>query len=305
MIRFRPETRGHWFLCAAVATLAIAGFGSVAGAQVQTSAQRKCFSTMAAAVTRVDTTQARENRKCVGDYGFGKLTTMTVTQCQTADRRGRMARLEARIDAQQLDICSGAAEPDFGYVVAADMIAGVAAPQADFLAAVLGTPPEPVVVDRTGGGNRDEAICQNSVLRSADKVVAGALRAFAICGKNGVRRGADPFDSAADLEGCIDDAKVETKVGRAVQALQSKLASRCAARGIDYTTVVAGACAAEPTAGDYVDCLAESAVCHACQATNAGYDLGIDCDLVDNGASDSSCTASSPTGAFVDGPMLY
>ena len=302
MSRFRSEVRGFG---AAVAAFAIAGLVPVAEAQVQSVAQRKCFNAMAGNVTRVDATQARESQKCVGDYAFGRLTTMTVTACQTADRKGKLARLETRIGAKQVDLCAGAAEPDFGYAAATDLVAGVSAPQADFLADVLGTPPEAVIVDRTGGGNRDEAVCQNSLLKGADRIVAGALRAFAFCGKKGLRRAADPFDSAADLAGCIDDAKVETKIGRAVTTLGNKLAGRCTGRGVDYTTVVGGACAAEPSAGDYVDCLAVKALCQACLATNGGYDLGIDCDEVDNDLLDGSCSGSSPIGAFVDGPIPY
>lgn len=280
-------------------------FAAPAAAQVQTPEQRRCFSVMAGNVTRVDTTQARENQKCVGDYAFGKLTTMTVDDCLTADRKGKMARLEARISGKQLDLCSGADEPDFGFVEAPDLVAGVLAPQADFLAAVLGPIPELVIVDRTGGGNRDEAVCQNSLLKAADHVIASTLRGFGACGKKGLRSKADPFTSSADLESCIEDARVEAKTDRAVTMLSRKLANRCTARGVDYTTVIAGDCQSEPTEAEWVECITEDALCEACLALNAGYGLGLDCDEVDNGVVDGSCTGPSPTGAFVDGPILF
>jgi hypothetical protein len=279
-------------------------------AQEQSKDQQKCISSMAGYVTRIDTTQARENQSCVKDYGKGKLGAMTVTQCLDADRKNRMAKLQVKIQEKQTDPakgkCIGAAQPDFAFVSAAGMVAGVQPEQAASLANILGATPEALIVDATDRANRDAVTCQITILKTADKIISAELKGFKTCATKGLRDRNAPFTSAAELETCIDDAKLAEKGDKAEAKLVTMIGKKCTDKTVDWDTVVGGACASEADPTAYAACIRTAANCTACLAINGGYGLSIDCDTYDDGAANATCGGGpSPRGAFVDGPILF
>jgi hypothetical protein len=289
-------------------------------AQEQTKDQQKCISSMAGYVTRIDTTQARQNQGCVKDYGKGKLGAMTVTECVDSDRKDRMMKLELKIQEKQTDPdkgkCIGAAEPDFvfrtefgGFLLpAASMVDGVQPPQASALFDVLGNTPEAVIVDATDRANRNAATCQNTIIKTSDKIISTELKGFKRCVTKGLRDRTAPFTSAADLEACINDAKLDEKTDKAQVKLVDMIGKKCTDKGVDWSTVVAGDCAAEADPTAYAGCIRVKANCTACTAINGGYGYGldIDCDTYDDGVANGTCGGGpSPRGAFVDGPILF
>ncbi|MEO2167221.1 MAG: hypothetical protein ABGY42_03705 [bacterium] len=279
-------------------------------AQEQSKDQQRCISSMAGYVTRIDTTQARENQGCVKDYGKDKLGAMTVTACLDADRNGRMGKLETKIQAKQTDAdkgkCIGPAQPDFAFVSAAGMVAGVQPEQAASLANILGATPEAIIVDATDRANRDEANCQNTIIKTADKIISAELKGFKSCATKGLRDRNAPFTSAAELETCINDTKLDEKADKAQVKLVDMIGKRCTDKTVDWTTVVGGACAGEADPTAYAACIRTAANCTACLAINGGYGLSIDCDTYDDGAANATCGGGpSPRGAFVDGPILF
>ncbi|MFP6663142.1 MAG: hypothetical protein VCC00_02945 [Deltaproteobacteria bacterium] len=279
-------------------------------AQEQTKDQQKCIGSMAGYVVRINLTQARENAGCVKDYGKDKLGAQTVAECLEADRKERMLKLEAKIQEKQTDPdkgkCIGAAEPDFAFVSAAAMVAGVQPEQVAALADILGATPETLIVDATDRANRDAATCQNTILKTADKITATELKGFKSCVGKGLRARTDAFSSAADLETCIDDVKLAERADKAEAKLVKMIGKKCTEKGIDWDTVVGGACAAEADPTAYAACIRTAANCTACLEINGGYGLAIDCDLYDDGVANSTCGgAPSPRGAFVDGPILF
>jgi hypothetical protein len=289
-------------------------------AQEQSKDQQKCISSMAGYVTRIDTTQARENQSCVKDYGKGKLGAMTVTQCLDADRKNRMAKLQVKIQEKQTDPakgkCIGAAVPDFVFHTefgdllfpAASMVAEVQPTQAAALFDILGSTPEAAIVDATNRANRDEVNCQNTIIRTADKIISTELKGFKICATKGLRDRNAPFTSAADLESCINDTKLGEKADKAQSKLVDMIGKKCTEKTVDWSTVVAGDCAAEADPTAYAACIRVKANCTACTAINGGYGhwIDIDCDTYDDGFANGTCGgAPSPRGAFVDGPILF
>ena len=279
-------------------------------AQQQSKDQQKCLNSMGGYVSRIETTQVRANQTCVKTYGKGKLTG-SVADCLVADSRGQMAKLSSKITESQTDPdrgkCLGAAVPDYGYVATGDaMVAGAQPPQVAFLAAVYGDDPESVIIDATDRANRDEALCQATIEKSANKIVASEVKSFKSCMTRGLRSRSAPISSEAELEACINDTKLDEKSDKETTKLVDQIGKKCTDKGVDWATVVAGNCASEATPTAYSLCMQVEASCAACLAINGGYGLAIDCDLHDNGVSDSSCGAPpSPRGAFVDGPVLF
>ena len=281
-----------------------------AHAQAQSKDQQKCLSSMGSYVSRIDTTQIRANQTCVKTYGKGKLTG-SVADCQVADSRGQMQKLSNKITEAQTDPdrgkCLGAAVPDYGFVsTGAAMVAGAQPPQVAFLASIYGADPESVIVDASDRANRDSALCQATIEKSANKIVASEVKSFKSCMTRGLRSRSAPISSEAELENCINDSKLDEKSDKETTKLVDQIGKKCTAKSVDWSTVVAGNCASEASATAYSLCIQEEASCAACLTINGGYGLSIDCDLHDNGVADSSCgLAPSPRGAFVDGPVLF
>ena len=281
-----------------------------ADAAAQSKDQQKCLNSMGGYVGRIDTTQIRANQTCVKNYGKGKLDT-SVADCLVADDRSQMLKLSAKITEAQTDVdrgkCIGAAVPDFGYVATGPaMVAAAQPPQVAFISAVYGDDPESVIVDASDRANRSQALCQATIEKSANKIVASEVKSFKSCMTRGLRDRDMPTSNATELAGCSNDTKLIDKSNKATSKLVDQIGKKCTEKSVDWTTVVAGDCASEATATSYAACIQTKASCAACEIINGGYDLAIDCDLHDNGAADGSCgDVPSTLGAFVDGPVLF
>jgi len=281
-----------------------------AEAAPQSKDQQKCLSSMGGYVTRIDTTQIRANQTCVKTEGKGKLDT-SVADCLVADSRGQMQKLSDKITEAQTDPdrgkCIGAAVPDFGYVpTGAAMVAAAQPPQVAFIAAVYGDDPESVIVDSSDRANRSQALCQTTIEKSANKIVASEVKSFKSCMTRGLRSRTAPISDATELAACSSDAKLIERSDKDTTKLVDQIGKKCTEKSVDWATVVGGDCASEATPAAYASCIQTKASCAACEIINGGYDLAIDCDLHDNGAADGSCgDVPSTLGAFVDGPVLF
>lgn len=305
-MNLKPKPRTRNAISAFVGFALLVASASPAAAQAQSKDQQKCLNAMGGYVSRIDTTQAREDQSCVKDYGKGKLTSMTVTECLLADRKGRMAKLEDKIQEKQTDPdrgkCLGDAEPDFGFLAPDAMVDGVAPEQAAFLSVILGNDPESVIVDATDRANRDQVNCQNTIIRTADKIVATEVKGFKSCMTKGLRSRTDPISSASELAECIDDEKLAEKTDKAEAKLVKMIGKKCTEKSVDWDSVVAGDCASEANPTDYASCVRTAADCTACLAIEGGYGIDIDCDAY----AGATCEGGpSPRGAFVDGPILF
>jgi hypothetical protein len=118
-----------------------------------------------------------------------------------------------------------------------------------------------------------------------EAIVVGYVARFARCVEKALEKGAG---DAAALATCNGATALKGTATKARKKLAAQARRRC--RGMTTATVLAGRCAGEGTAAGAARCLGARAVCRACRIANALNGLEADCDLVDDGADDGSCT---------------
>ena len=114
------------------------------------------------------------------------------------------------------------------------------------------------------------------------------MKTFLKCKKDGLKAGT--ILSAATLEGCFDTVTADAKVAAMVSKLAATVASKCATTALG--TAFPGDCAA---AGSFSACVDEQVECRVCLTLDAMDNLARNCDLFDDGLSNTSCAVSPPT----------
>ncbi|MFP6663921.1 MAG: M12 family metallopeptidase [Deltaproteobacteria bacterium] len=279
----------------------------------QTKNQQKCINTMNAFALKVAKLQGKESLGCVKNAGKGKLPTgQTIAECEVADAKGKMAKLAAKLQVAQdgepdhLDKTKcPAPKPDFAYVDGAVLVAAVAELEREFASSILGDDADAVVIDVTDKANKKLGLCQQTMLKSTDKILQTQLKEFIKCKKIALKNQTSPVLSAVGLEICMaaigDDAK--GKVEKARVKTDDLFARKCTEEGHALDAVLAGACAAGAAdIASFSTCVVTEGACIACRMMNAADDLNADCDLVDDGVDNASCgeLTSSPSGSFLD-----
>ena len=280
----------------------------------QSKDQQKCLRSQLGYIAKAAKTQGKENSLCVRDAGKGKLDG-SAEDCLTADRKGKVAKLTAKMAEKQTDADKGKclSEPDFGYLAAAEFVPAVTAEDVEFFHNSFAAADDlgDTIVDATDKANKADAGCQAMLLKVSHKIVDARLKTFAKCVEKGLkaRDENDRIISAVTMESCWGaDAD---KVAKAVAKHAHLNAKKCAEKGADWSTVVAGDCAAATDADEFAACVDDLAACSACNMLNATLGLELDCDDLDDGELNDSCgeeegiPPASPVGSFVDGPILF
>jgi len=126
--------------------------------------------------------------------------------------------------------------------------------------------------------------CQASVAKGMEAIVTTYVAGFGRCVRKALASGAG--DEAA-LAACATSS-VRGPATKALRKLATQARHRC--RGQTTTSVLAGRCANAGTPVAAAQCLGTRALCRACRIANAMDGLAADCDLVDDGAGNGSCT---------------
>jgi hypothetical protein len=126
--------------------------------------------------------------------------------------------------------------------------------------------------------------CQASVVKGMEGIVTRYLERFGRCVEKALGDGAGDAVALADCSA----SSARGAVAKARKRLVSQTRKRC--RGTTTATVLGGRCAGKGTAAGAARCLGARAVCRACRIANAMDELAADCDLVDDGADNDSCT---------------
>ena len=85
---------------------------ALAGGQVQSKDQQKCINELNKRFRNVAKIQGREVVACIRDGSRQKLGDMTIEECTTSDRRGKVARTVAKTLTTAANKCE--VKPDFG-----------------------------------------------------------------------------------------------------------------------------------------------------------------------------------------------
>ena len=127
--------------------------------------------------------------------------------------------------------------------------------------------------------------CQAAVVKGMEAIVVGYVARFARCVEKALEKGAG--DSAA-LASCNGVTAIKGTATKARKKLVAQARRRC--RDASIGTVFQGRCVGEGSPARAARCLGTRAVCRACRIANAMDGLDTDCDLVDDGVDDDSCT---------------
>lgn len=272
--------------------LALAPHVPAAHAQLS-SEQRACLNGVNTDAARVAKAQGAENRGCVDAAGKGTLGG-PLRDCQLADPRGRVATAAARTLRDESRLCG--TPPPFGYTSGGR--ANDVARRAELVVTndVFGATPETALAvcasDSVG------CRCQRQVYRRVERVSELGARAFVRCKRDASTTAA----TAGDIGRCVDDPLAPGSVaaaratGGAVAAEVARLGADIAAL-CDATGATAGAFpgACSGRAGDALrDCLADRSACRTCQIANDADGLSVDCDALDDGVANGSCSRNTP-----------
>lgn len=223
----------------------------------------------------------------------GKLATTCVTAaskgdepdpdaCLANDAKGNVAKVAAKLAADDAKKCAGGAP--FGYTSAATAVAASDAGMRALVHDVYGPALTGVI------GNAAAGKCQVAVLTSLQKILNVKTALFLTCKKNGLKAKTQPFLSNADLETCfdqlIDDAA--GKIAKVVTSLQETVEKKCAT--VPVATAFPGTCSGAGDAAALAACIDRTVECRTCQIFNGVDGLARDCDLVDDGTANASCS---------------
>jgi hypothetical protein len=254
-------------------------------------AEQKCVNEMNKRGAALLKLQGAANLACLKNAAQGKVEKLgipaTAQACLTNDVAGKLAAAGAKLTAKGAALCSAA--PGFGYADTATVVAAAEQLGARTMEALFGADLDGALI--SAAADPAGAKCQEEVAKRTHAAV-GTLWKLTLKQKKAVLLGAKVL-SATSAESLAEKlaSHVESDPGgavsRAFAAVGAGAARRCGA--------VASLAAAFPGC-DPADlpalgaCAERSARCLFCLELNAFDGLAADCDQLDNGATDLSCS---------------
>jgi hypothetical protein len=257
----------------------------VALAEPLGSAQRACVAELNKRGAAVAETQGGEARHCLEQGAKGKEADPQA--CLAADARGRVARASLRLDKRAARRCKDPLPP-FGYSAPAAVRATAVGETSGLTADLFGADLGAAVTAATASG--DEA-CQSAVAKGSEQLRATFLQRARKAKAAALGDRSAPAEDAEALAQALLAALASganAKLERAAGKLAAKADAACA--GADPGPLFPGACGQAADAATLAACAGARARCRACQALAAFDVLPLDCDTLDDGSADASCT---------------
>jgi hypothetical protein len=263
--------------------------------QAQNDAQQKCLNGLNKAGAGVSKTQGKEHNSCLKEKGKGTLVG-TAQNCLTADLKDKVLKAKGKTTKVQTDQCGTA--PDFGFTSATAINNAAVAAGVSLVADVYGANLDAATISCASSATG--CACQQKISKDVEKIVATKLKEFLKCKKDSLKNGAN---SIAALKNCVDNAgtpgsiaaDTKQKILKAVSKLKASIGKKCDLPGVT-NGAFPGDCDTL-TGNPLGDCLDVQVECRVCQMLNAMDNLGVDCELFDdgNGGNGSCVTAPTPT----------
>lgn len=139
-------------------------------------------------------------------------------------------------------------------------------------------------IDEVGG-------CQAQVTKRVGKAVETRWKEFYKCKKSGVTT---IVDDSALVASCLGPPQTDSggKIANAEEKVATAVIGKCVNKGVVPvgSAFPGGVCSSELD-GDFADCVNERIACRFCRAINVADDIdpALDCDMLDDGMSNSSC----------------
>jgi hypothetical protein len=260
-----------------VLPIAILLLARQAGAAL-TDAERACVTALNDAGTAVARAQATQTDACLDPA----LPAAGVAPCVADDADPTLAAAtKATFDAA---VAACAELPPFGVAPTVDQgvnDAAVTHTRGLFDDAFGSSPAGAMIVDASDAKGRR---CQATVAKGMEAVVTSYLARFGRCVRTALEKGAADGEALA----ACNASSARGTVIKARKKLVAQARRRC--KGTTTSTVLAGVCARSGPAAGAARCLGTRALCRACRMANAMDGLDADCDLIDDGDANRSCT---------------
>jgi hypothetical protein len=268
---------------------------ATAPAQEQTREQKRCILTLLGDTLAVAKVQSDTNAGCVRAAGQGDVPYLS--DCLVSGEDDLAPALQRTTD-DALALCAET-PPDFGLPAAYEQTLNDAAVvhERGVLADLFGSDPDGAIIATTD--NEAGAKCQAQVVKRTEALVAARMKSFPSCVKNLLKKRPTNDEQFA---GCIR-GELRGGAKKAAKKLRADVGRRC--QGIDLSEAFPGRCA--DASGDaFADCVVARTACRACRLAGTASAIDVDCDQVDDGTDNGSCSfpvsLSGDAIPFVGGP---
>jgi hypothetical protein len=255
-----------------------------------TKAQQRCVNSYNGDLQRLSAALDGEVLACARDYVKGKHGVTDVTACAASDRKGKIAKASQHLTDDTLKYCTGTdrnGEPkDPGVYVTGHNALAAYVKQQGLFRDLFGTGANGTLTTVTS--DKEAAACQLAVSMRVRSCQDVKVKAFLKCAKTALANGAS---DAAALEACIlADPKgliakacdLSAKADPIRMAVEKKCAGTIAATAFPQCPLA--------TADGVHDCLETPVECIVCKTINLADDLAADCDQLDDGVVNESCS---------------
>jgi hypothetical protein len=248
----------------------------------------KCVNALNKRGAGVAKAQNKENRGCVKAKGKGNLAG-TVDACLTADPKQKVMKKKQKTTDTFAKKCADV--PDVGPT--SDAAVNTAAQDESIGVAedLFGSPLDPVIISCSS--DKPSCKCQDAVIKDAGKLFNTKVKEFLKCKKE---KGKAGISAASDLQDCVDGAGTakagsiaadgKGKIAKKITKLGDDIGKKCG--GVPATNAFPGVCTG--LGGDALrDCVDRIVECHVCLMLNTTDNMSLNCDLFDDGLTNSSC----------------
>jgi hypothetical protein len=309
-----------WAVVSAVLAASLFGAGA-AGAQIQTSAQQKCLTSLYGAAGKVGKAQGKLDSKCVKArqaFATEQLgnedQVQTVDACPTNDPKGAVAKTAVAVANTEIDRCT-AEPPSFG-AANADRIAGAASSQARaMLRDLFGPNLHWTILGKATHPDKAGVACQPTIVKNVGALYDTLWKSLGKAAKGALAGKTGPaVTTSGELETAVLTAlAADTKITKTPTKLTDSVAATCGATTQQLIDMFRGRCmpTASTTAAQLGACAVSSTRCHFCRAITSSAGLSPDCDAFDDGVANDSCVGFASaheitdSGELITGPLAH
>jgi hypothetical protein len=254
-------------------------------------------------LAKVARAQSVDILSCIQSGARSGLEGMTIDECLTADRMGRVNRAILKTQSQEARMCL-VDQPDFAFTGADTVNASGTSYELALIQDMLGSDLEGVVVKNIY--NSRISRCQRVLVKAVERCRRAKLDEFNKCKLRGLKDSI--FDAMSLRSSCLNSdprGKIARRCDPESGGIRRTLLQRCGEA--DLSALFPG-CGTDD-AGELAACLERMVECRVClslaEADNFSPAV---CDLLDNRAQDGSCGVLTPAGQcgpgthWIDGP---
>jgi hypothetical protein len=287
----------------AAVALALALVAPAAARAAFTPEQQACVNAFNKQFAKTVKAFGKDYAKCAKDRAKStddndKLEGLTVPACFAADRKGKQLAANTKAAEEFAAACAGGNNP--GVAVTSPTTAGAAATQKEqgVFTVLYGADVDTAVVREVDAVAASK--CQQSVTKVVLKCQDTRLNEFVKCKKNEMKNRnattAEQISTCMNTAWVVDERQKVAKkchldAGGDVDGIRKEIQEDCVAMAVDLSDAFPG-CATDDATALHA-CLDERVACATCRAlrdVDALAGSSLDCDVIDNGAPDDSCS---------------